>query len=110
MSDPETIGTMLARAREASGLSLKALGKAVGGLSPQFMHDVEKDRRRIAVEHWPALVRALPGLDLQTMAEASLATGTVEIDARSLTVEQRKILATAIVRAATEAGKKGKAK
>jgi hypothetical protein len=111
VTDPETLGAMIARAREASGLSLRALGEAIGGLSPQFMHDVENNRRRIAPEHWVALCKVLPSLDLMAMAEASLASGPVEIDARTLTADQRRVLASALVKAAkeaqTQAGKKG---
>jgi hypothetical protein len=102
---------MIARAREASGMSLRALGKALGGLSPQFMWDVEGNRRKLAVDRWVILCEVFPSLTLQAVAEASIAAGPVEIDARTLTADQRKVLASALVKAAkeaqTQAGKKG---
>lgn len=100
----KTMGEIIAAARASEGMPLRTLGAALGVSAP-YLHDVEHDRRRLAVVRWAALLRALPSLNLTTLAEASLATGPVEIDASALTREQRKALVAAIVAMAKEGGK-----
>jgi transcriptional regulator with XRE-family HTH domain len=93
----KTPGQILADARAALGLSLRALGLKVGGLSPQYIHDFERDRRPIPPKRWEAFRRALPSLNLRELAEATLSMGTVEIDARELTARQRAVLVDALM-------------
>ena len=83
-------------ARSSAGLSLRALGEALGGLTAPYLHDVEHDRRRLALKHWQALCVALPGLSVRALAEAAFAAGPVEIDARDLTDAQRARLVDAL--------------
>lgn len=92
----QTFGDLMATARVASGLSLAKLGAAMG-LSVPYLHDVEHGKRRLAHARWLALGACLPALDLQALAEASLATGPVTIDAQLLTPKQRTTLARAII-------------
>jgi transcriptional regulator with XRE-family HTH domain len=93
---PETFGGLVRSARKAAGLSLRALGEHLGGLSAPFIHDVEHDRRRLGTKHWGALCAALPGLTVRALAEAALAAGPIEVDARDLTAEQRARLVEAL--------------
>lgn len=91
---------MIRAARDEAGLSLRYLGEEMG-LSGPYLHDVEKDRRRLVVARWPALVAALPSIDLRSLAEQSVATGPVEIDASELTQRQRDALVDALMIALT---------
>lgn len=101
MGQVETMGAMIATARKAQGMTYRALAEALGGLSAPYVYDVEHDRRRLAPSRWAALIRALPSLSIRSLAEAALASGPVEIDASSLTQDQRKTLVDALVAQAT---------
>lgn len=96
----ETFGAILRRHREAAGLSLRALGGRLGGLSVPYLHDVEHGRRRMVPARWRALCDALPGLTVRALAEAALRAGPVELDASALTDEQRARLVEALEHAA----------
>lgn len=90
-----TAGFCIARARKAAGLTLRAVGDHLG-VSVPYLHDVEHDRRALVVARWAALVEVLPTLSIRTLAEATLAAGPVEIDARLLTPRQRAQLVEAL--------------
>lgn len=104
-----TLGTMIREAREAAGLSLAKVG-AVMDLSAPYLHDVEHDRRPLASFRWHSLIAALPAISLRDLAEKSLETGVVRIDARMLTKAQRSALADAILLNLGATKKKGRAK
>jgi len=87
-----TPGALIADARKKARLSLRKLGVAAGGYSPQYMNDLEQNRRRLAPQRWHYLLRALPTLNVRLLAEAYLATGPVELDASVLTPRQRATL------------------
>lgn len=95
-----TFGEVVRAARDAAGMSLRALGAAMGGLSAPYLHDVEHDRRRLAPAHWRALVAALPALTIRDLAEAAVRSGPVQIDGRELTARQRAGVVEALERAA----------
>jgi hypothetical protein len=97
----QTFGFMVSEARARAGLSLRALGKAMGGLSAPYLHDVEHGRRKLSPVRWPALVAALPTLTVRALAEAAVLEGPVEIDARDLTPGQRARIVDALEQAAT---------
>jgi len=92
---PDTFGSLVRAARHSAGISLRAVGERLG-VSVPFLHDVEHDRRRLAVKHWAALVEALPTLTVRVLAESAFAAGPVEIDARELTKAQRARLVEAL--------------
>jgi transcriptional regulator with XRE-family HTH domain len=92
-----TPGGLIREARARAGLSLRRLGVAAGGYSPQYMNDLEQDRRRLAPQRWHLLLRALPTLDKRVLAEAYLTSGPVELDAAVLTPVQRVTLLEALL-------------
>lgn len=96
MSRSVSLGKYLATARENAGLTLRELAHRVG-LSAPFMCDVEHDRRRFPPSHWPSLVHAIPGVTMRKIAEASVSSGFVRIDASLLTPKQRRILVDEIL-------------
>lgn len=71
------------------------------GLSTPYLHDVEHDKRRLVTGRWPALVAAIPGLDLRRLCEESIDAGPVEIDPAMLSASQREILVGVLMMAAT---------
>lgn len=95
---PETFGSYLAAARKGAGLTLRAVGERLG-LSVPYLHDIEHDRRSLPSERWTALVAALPGVTLRGLAEARVATGPVEIDARALAPKHRAAIVDGIMEA-----------
>jgi len=99
---PGTLGELVSAARSAAGLTLRALGDRLGVSAP-YLHDVEHGRRRLPPARWAALVEALPTLTVRQLAEAAIASGPVEIDARSLPPEQRAHMVQALENAAKAA-------
>lgn len=96
-------GDVVAAARGA--IPLRVLAGRLG-FSHTFLHDVEKGRRRLPVGRWVALVRQLaPELTLEQLAAGAVApeAGSVEINTRLLTDEQRLVLAAVLVAEAQEA-------
>jgi len=67
------------------------------GLSAPYLWEVEHDRRRLAVSRWGKLIKALPTLDILTLAERSIESGPVEIDPTSLTPNQREALVAVLI-------------
>jgi len=111
----ELVGAAKARARLSFADLSEALSERGVDLSTQFLHDVVLDRRplppRVAAQgrragrraeegYWTALCAVLPGLTVRALAEARARTGTVRLDARQLTEEQRATVADALVREA----------
>ncbi len=78
MTDPGSranrFGTYLRATRIAAGCSLREVAEAVG-ISHVYLGEVERGvRGPLKPEHWPALLRAIPGLsrdELQRAAETS---------------------------------------
>lgn len=95
----QTLGKLIREKRTDAGLSQVSVARALG-LSSPYLCDVERDNRVPVVGRWPAFVAAIPGLTVRAMAEAALASGPVEIDARDLTDAQRKPLVAALVKSA----------
>ena len=98
----ETLGKLVQDARAAAGLSLRQVAGHMG-VSVPYLHDVEHGRRRVVPARWAALVAILPGLSLRALAEAAVASGPVELDARDLTHEQRTKIVDALESAARAA-------
>lgn len=96
MTERLTMGRYLATSREAAGLSLRVITNRTG-LAPSLLCDIEHDRRRLLTEHWPAVVRAIPGVTLQGLAAAAIVSGKVHVDARALSPEHQDIIAAALV-------------
>lgn len=72
MNNPESLGRLIADRRGALGLSLKDLGRLVRkedghGVSAQYLHDIERDRRSPSARVLGELARAL-GLDAHYLA------------------------------------------
>lgn len=97
----KTPGSIIRAAREAADLSLAGLAAAIGVSAP-YIHDLEHDRRRLVAARWGALRKALPELNVRWFVEATIATGPVEVDPSTLTLEHRAALVDALV-AATSA-------
>ena len=95
-----SLGALIKQARGDAGKTLADLATAMG-VSIPYLCDVEHDRRDLVAKRWPALVAVLPGLSLRALAEASIASGTVEIEARRLTKAQRAAMIEEIVGRAT---------
>ena len=72
MSEQSTLGRVIATRRAALGLSLKDLGRQVRkedghGVSAQYLHDIERDRRTPSPQVLGELARAL-GVDAMYLA------------------------------------------
>jgi hypothetical protein len=99
MRNMQTLGQLIREKRTAAGLSLRAVAGELG-LSVPYLSDIELGHRRPVTKRWRAFCAVVPGLTVRAMAEASLASGPVEIDATPLTTAQRKPIVEALVRAA----------
>lgn len=95
-----SLGAYIRKKREAAGLTLGQVARHMG-LSIPYLSDVEKGHRRLTPARWPVIAEIIPGLSIRTLAEESLSSGTVTIDASQLTPKQRAILADALVEAAS---------
>jgi transcriptional regulator with XRE-family HTH domain len=96
------LGQYIKDRRQAAGLTLSSVAKAIGVSTP-YLFDVEHDRRSLAQVRWGRLARAIPGLSLDVMVRARVNAGPVEVDARILSIDEREALVSALVRAAEAA-------
>jgi transcriptional regulator with XRE-family HTH domain len=81
----KTFGTMVAEARRAVGMSQKDLASKVKkedgqAISPQYLNDVERDRRNPPNEHLIAQIAVILKVDKDVLC---LAAGTIPEDVRN---------------------------
>lgn len=75
MNKPLTLGRVIAERRNAHGFSLKDLGRLVRkedgqGVSAQYLHDIERDRRTPSPQVLGELARVL-GVDVHYLASVA---------------------------------------
>lgn len=76
-------GFYLETKRKAARLSLREVGAATG-LSHVYVREVERgERPPMRTEHWPALVKAIPGTSLADLERAAAVARPLEIDLES---------------------------
>jgi transcriptional regulator with XRE-family HTH domain len=88
----KTFGTILSEARKAKGLSQKELATRLkkedgSPISPQYLNDIEHDRRNPPNEFLISQIAALLDFDRDTLC---LAAGTIPNDLVKLAAEQPK--------------------
>ena|ERR1700691_3005898 len=84
----KTFGTMVAEARRAVGISQKELASKIKKedgqpISPQYLNDVERDRRNPPSEYLIAQIAAVLKVDKDVLC---LAAGTIPDDLKKLAV------------------------
>ena len=82
-STDKTFGQVIREAREAKGMTLRALARALEVSAP-FLSDVEHDRRRPSRERLPSFAKVL-GVELPVLEEADPRT----LEARVKRLEDR---------------------
>jgi hypothetical protein len=107
-----TLGSLISgarlRAKKTQGKVAAALRSLCSedepscGLSASFLNEVEHDRRALDQTYWSSLVKELPELTLEKLAEAAVATHALSVDARGLSEDVREALARVVVAAVHE--------
>ncbi len=79
-SKANRFGIYIRRARIGAGRSLREVAEAVG-ISHVYLGEVERGvRGPLKPEHWPALLRAIPGLEREELQRAADISRPLQID------------------------------
>ena len=117
MTNEETFGGLLRRARERLGLTQADVAGVVGevryrprgpkskrsgGLGVTYYSDVERDKRSLPIHYWPVAATLLR-LSLEDLALAEFRTRPVKLDLRELGAAGREAVASLVARHARRA-------
>jgi transcriptional regulator with XRE-family HTH domain len=90
-------GRYLRRQRAAANISLRAAAKALN-VSAVYLGEVERGvRPPLKEEHWAALVRGIPGIELDTLKRLTAKAKPIQLDLRDA-APQYQDLALALAR------------
>lgn len=79
-------GRHIRRQRAAAGISLRTVAKALG-LSAVYLGEVERGvRPPLKEDHWPALVRAVPAIEIETLHRLTAKARPIQMDLRDAPV------------------------
>jgi transcriptional regulator with XRE-family HTH domain len=79
-------GRHIRRQRAAAGISLRTVAKALG-LSAVYLGEVERGvRPPLKEDHWPALVRSVPTIEMDTLHRLTAKARPLQMDLRDAPV------------------------